>query len=212
MNNPFLIVLFLVVFGILIFKFKTKSTGLELDSRVRPDNSSKPVKQIENDKVIIVKSIKFDYLKKAIEQFCNMYNQEQFQALPRLLVIEDQFLIIFLYDIDFERYCYFINYLENPFELILKPDYKPDVMAWCTTKAGDAWIANEIIDKNVMIYIPDWDDEHDNVYLTTQDNIGFKMGFALGHSHKKLDKPVMQFESKSIDLSSILIKETIDFE
>jgi hypothetical protein len=212
MNNPFLIVLFLVVFGILIFKFKTKATGLELDSKVRPDNSSKPVKQIENDKVIIVKSIKFDYLKKAIEQFCNMYNQEQFQALPRLLVMEDQFLIIFPYDIDFERYCYFINYLENPFELILKPDYKPDVMAWCTTKAGDAWITNEIIDKNVMIYIPDWDDEHDNVYLTTQDNIGFKMGFALGHSHKKLDKPVMQFESKSIDLSSILIKETIDFE
>jgi hypothetical protein len=212
MNNMLLIVLFLVVFGILIFKFRTKSTGLGLESKVRPDNSSKPVNQIENDKVIIVKSIEFDYLKKAIEQFCNMYNQEQFLALPRLLVLEDQFLIIFPYDIDFERYCYFINYLENPFELILKPDYKPYVLAWYTTKKGDAWITTEIIGKNVMIYIPDWDNEHDNVYLTTQDNIGFKIGFALGHAHKKLEKPVMQFERIPIDLSSILVKETIDFE
>lgn len=63
-----------------------------------------------------------------------------------------------------------------------------------------------------MIFIPDWDDEHDNEYLTTQDNIAYKMGFALGHTSQKLDRPVKRFEESPIDLSKLSDREIIDFK
>jgi hypothetical protein len=121
-------------------------------------------------------------------------------------------VITFPYDIDFERYCYFINYLEKAHELCIKPDYKPDVKAWCSTKIGDAWMKDDLVNKKVMIYIPDWDEELDNVYLTTQDNIGYKMGFAIGEASQKLNRPVKRFEDNPIQLTRLMDKEKIDFE
>src|SRR5690606_39859468 len=47
--------------------------------------------------------------------FCNMYNKESFQAQPRLYKLnESQFAITFPYDIKFEIYCYFVNYVHYP--------------------------------------------------------------------------------------------------
>jgi len=202
----------IVVALILIFQFGFKSTSQDFNSKIRPSTTQKPPKQIENDKLILVKNVKLDYLKQAIEQFCNIYNQETFIALPRLFLLENDFVITFPYNIDIERYCYFINYLENAHELCLKPDYKPDVKAWYTTGLGDAWMKNDLVNKKVMIFIPDWDEEHDNVYLTTQDNLGYKMGFAIGETSQKLDRPAKRFEENPIDKNTLTDKETIDFE
>ena len=212
MNTTLLIVGVIVLVMILIIQFGSKSTNPDLSSNIRPNKTQKPTKLIENDKLILVKHIKLDYLKQAIEQFCNTYNQDTYIALPRLFLHDYEFVITFPYNIDFERYCYFINYLENAHELCLLPDYKPDVRAWCSTKIGDAWMKNDLVNINVMIYIPDWDEEHDNVYLTTQDNIGYKMGFALGEASQKLDRPVKKFEDNPIDFNTLSDREAIDFE
>lgn len=73
-------------------------------------------------------------------------------------------------------------------------------------------MTDEIVNKSVMIFIPAWDKEYDNVYLTTQDNNGYKMGFAVGEEHHKLDKPVMQFDKLSFDLNILKDRETIDYK
>ena len=106
----------------------------------------------------------------------------------------------------------FINYLKYAHELSLKPDYKPDIKAWCKTKESYSWMTNEIANKTVMLFIPDSDKEYDNVYLTTEDNIGFKMGFAVGYEHIKLDKPMLNFEIMTVDLKKPGSFEEIDFE
>ena len=212
MNKTIIIIGVIVLAVILIFQFRFKSTSPDLSSKIRAGDTQKPSKLIENDKLILVKNIKLDYLKQAIEQFCNIYNQETYKALPRLILLDNEFVITFPYNIDFERYCYFINYLENAHELCLQSDYNPDVKAWCTTTTEDAWMKENIVNKNVMIYIPDWDEEHDNVYLITQDDLGFKMGFALGEASQKLDRPLKRFEENPIELSDLTDKEKIDFK
>lgn len=212
MNKTLIIIGVIVIAVILIFQFGLKSSSSDLTSKNRPSDTRKPSKQIENDKLILVKNLKLDYLKQAIEQFCNIYNQETYIAQPRLFVLDNEFVITFPYNIDFERYCYFINYLENAHDLSLQSDYKPDVIAWYSTRIGDAWMRDDLVNKKVMIFIPDWDEEHDNVYLTTQDNIGYKMGFALGHTSQKLDRLVKSFEENPIELTKLMDKETIDFE
>jgi len=211
MNKIFLIIGIIIVVGFLIYKFRFKSSETDLKNTSRPDNMNKPTTIKANDKIILIKNLKFDYLKQAINQLCNMSNQKQYIVLPRLTVLNNEYVITFPYDIDFDQFCYFINYMKYAHELSLKPDYKPEIKAWCTTKPDYAWMTSEIADKTVMIYIPDWDKDYDNVYLTTQDNLGFKMGFALGEEHKKMDNPVLQFEKMPNDLS-LDNKETIDFE
>jgi hypothetical protein len=212
MNKTLIIIGVIVIAVILIFKFGFKSSESDLKNTARPNDATKPSQPIDNDKIIVVKNLKLEYLKKAIEQYCNMANQNQFTALPRLILLENQFVILFPYDIDFDQFCYFINYLKYAHELSLKSDYKPEIRAWCRTKIGYAWMTDEIVNKNVMIFIPDWDKEYDNVYLTTQDNFGYKMCFAIGHEHQKLDKPVIQFDNMSLDLNILNDKEKIDFK
>lgn len=211
MNKSFLIIGIIIVVGFLIYKFGLKSSETDLKNTNRPDNINKPTTTKANDKIILIKNLKLDYLKQAINQLCNMSNQNQYIVLPRLTVLDNQYVITFPYDIDFDQFCYFVNYMKYAHELSLKPDYKPEIKAWCTTKPDYAWMTDEIANKPVMIYIPDWDEDYDNVYLTTQDNLGFKMGFAFGEEHKKMDNPVLQFEKMPNDLD-LYNKETTDFE
>ena len=63
-----------------------------------------------------------------------------------------------------------------------------------------------------MIFIPKWDEEHDNVYLTTEDNLGFKMGFGLGEAHQKLDRPALSYMKNPIDFNKLENKVKINFE
>jgi hypothetical protein len=212
MNKTLIIIGIVIVVGFLIFKFVLKSAQSDLKNNKRPNGTNKPAILIENDKIIVIKNLKLDYLKQAIEQFCNMSNQSKYIALPKLTLLDNQFVITFPYDIEFDQFCFFINYLKYANDLSLKPDYKPEIKAWCTTKSGFSWITDEIVNKSVMIYIPDWDKEYDNVYLTTQDNIGYKMGFAVGEEHLKLVKPAIQFDKVKFDVNILNDKETIDFK
>jgi hypothetical protein len=137
-----------------------------------------------------------------------MYNKEKFQVQPRVFKInERQFAITFPFDIEFEIYCYFINYLTFPMEF----EKSYTVTGWTTTKSGDTWITDKSENKKVIIYIPGEDTEGDNVFMTTADNIGFKLGFALGEEKQLLDSPKKLFASPPIDNSELVEKEYEDF-
>ena len=138
-----------------------------------------------------------------------MYNKESCQAQPRLVKLsEREFAIIFPYDIDFEIFCYFINYIEYPMEL----KWSADVTAWASAKSGDTWITEKIINKKLMFFIPEDDTEHDNVYITTHDNIGYKFGFAMGEEKQQLDTPKRRYAQPEIDISELPHKEFEDFK
>lgn len=175
----------------------------------KPPITTKPTQRIDNDKVVVVKEVDPEKLKQAIQQFCDSYNQDTFVALPTLSIISDSYCVItFPYDIDFERFCYFVNFIHYPFDIV----YEPQIRAWTTTKQGDSWMAEQIVNKKVMLYIPSDDQEHDNVYLTTSDGIGYKMGFALGEASQPMKSPRAQFEQPTVDIQSISARESQLFE
>ena len=88
--------------------------------------------------------------------------------------------------------------------------YKPTIKAWTSTKQNDNWMTNEIVNKNVMLFIPGDDQDYDNVYLTTSDNIGYKMGFALGEEKQKLNNPRQPYV-EPIKLEELIGKEEIQY-
>lgn len=158
-----------------------------------------PIKS-NNDKIIIIKGTNYDNIKKASQQFCKMYNQQDTITIPNLTKISDSsFAITFPYDLPFDTFCFFVNYLYYPNDIF----YKADIKAWATTKPTDIWITDKSANKKVMLYIPDDDKEYDNVYLTTQDNIGYKLGFAAGHEEELLNQPKEKYIAPTINLDDL---------
>ena len=200
----------LIIAGVLIVVFILKACTPNNNSKNknRSIKAEVPTEKTTNDKVVLIENVKLEDLKNALQQFCNNYNQEKSRALPLLTILsENKFVITFPYDTDFTTYCFFVNYMYYPNDIV----YKPIIKAWTTTKQNDHWMTNEIMNKKVMLYIPNDDDDYDNVYLTTSDNIGFKMGFAMGEEKQKLNNPRQNYV-ESINLEELKGKEEIQYK
>lgn len=205
MRTLLIIIIGIVVVGFILKSCKSKD---ESQNERRPLNTVIPTNKVENDKVVLVENVKLEDLKNALQKFCNSYNQEGFRALPLLTIISDnKFAITFPFNIDFETYCYFVNYLYYPNDII----YKPTIKAWTSTKTEDVWMTNEIVNKKVMLFIPSDDKDYDNVYLTTSENIGYKMGFAMGEEKQKLNNPRQPY-SEPINPKEWCGKEEIQYK
>jgi hypothetical protein len=89
--------------------------------------------------------------------------------------------------------------------------WSADVTAWTTTKSSDALKTENAANKKAMLFIPTDDTEHDNVYLTTRDNIGYKIGFAMGKERQLLDTPKKRYVEPNIEISELTNNEFEDF-
>ena len=175
----------------------------------RPPLSQKPTRLVQNDKIIVVMGVTYVDIKKALTDFCNIYNNKDFAVLPRLTKISDsEFAITFPYDTQFESYAFLVNYLKYPKGIT----WNANVLAWATAKTSDTWITEKSANKKVMLFLADDDKEYDNVFLTTEDGIGYKLGFALGEEKQLLDTPNKAYVPPTVDINSLTGKTSEDFQ
>lgn len=203
------IVVVIIILGVIVV------SRLNNGSAKQPTMPKKPLELVKNDKIIVVKgnNVNYEKVKKALIDFCNLYNSEKDTAnliIPRLTKIsENEFVITLPYDTYFTDYSFLINYLKYPKGISL---WEASVTAWTTTKATDEWITEKSVNKKVMLFIPENDKEYDNVFLTTEDNIGYKLGFALGEEKQLLDSPVKPYVSPVYKIDDIDEKPFEDFQ
>ena len=206
------IIIGLIAFAVVLYfiwtKFKNQTPQADTDT-TRPSAKLLPAQVRQNSKLVVAKDISYTDLQAILTGFCNMYNKEKYQAQPRLTKItEREFAITFPFDIEFEIFCYFINYVHYPMGF----DRSFSVTGWTTTKSGDNWITEKSANKKVIIFIPAEDTDHDNVFMTTSDNIGFKLGFALSEEKQLLEGPKMKFKAPTVDILELANKEYKDFK
>ncbi|MEK7227852.1 MAG: hypothetical protein AAB681_00665 [Patescibacteria group bacterium] len=170
---------------------------------------SKPAEYIPNDKLVVVKNAQYDDLKKVLNDFCAIYNSDKLVVTPRLTKISDtEFTITFPYDTDFVTYSFLVNYLKYPKDI---KSWNADVNAWLTTKSSDQWITEKSANKKVRLFLALDDREYDNVFLTTEDNIGYKLGFAAGETSQLLGSPKEPYIAPTVDINSLTGKTSEDF-
>lgn len=212
MKQQYIIFGIIAIVSILVFFAWTKLKNFipQPDNGTRrPSESLFPTNKLNNDKLIIVEDIKEDEIKKILQEFCNSYNKEKYEALPRLTKLTDtKFAVTFPFDISFEMYCFLINYLNYPMGF----DRHFKTIGWTTTKATDTWTTTKTVNKNVMLFVSDNDTEYDNVFLTTSDNIGYKLGFAMSEEKQLLDRPDKSYNKQPIEINDLEKKEHIDFK
>ncbi len=63
-----------------------------------------------------------------------------------------------------------------------------------------------------MLFVSDFDTEYNNVFLTTSDNIGYKLGFAMGEEKQPLNSPEKSYIKPPINISELDTNESIDFK
>jgi hypothetical protein len=179
------------------------------DDTERPSSEYLPTQEIQNDKIVVAENMTATEIDKILTDFCNLYNKEKYKALPRLYKLsERQFAITFPYDIEFTFFCFFINYVHYPMGF----NKSFDVIGWTTTKSGENWITEKSANKKVMLFIPSDDTEYDNVYLTTEDNIGYKLGFAMGREKRLLDLTKKYFVKPKIEIVELNKQEYTDYK
>jgi hypothetical protein len=178
--------------------------------KIEPETvTNKPSKEKPNNKLVIVENISKTEIDSVLNKFCTMYNKEKNQAKPRLYKLnESQFAITFPFDIEFEIFCYFVNYVHYPMGF----DKSFSVTAWETTKQANSWIIDKTANKKVMLFIPEDDNERDNVFLTTEDNISYKVGFAIGQEKQLLQTPKKKYFAPTFDIKVLTEKEAQDFQ
>ena len=205
--TPIIIVVFIAALIFFFIKLRKQVPKPDTDS-TRPPQHSLPKTLKENDKLVYITGVTYSDLKAAISGFCNMYNNERFVALPRLFRLsESRFAITFPYDVDFATYCYFINYMYYPMEVT----WNAVITGWATMKSTDEWVTEKGMNKMVMLFVPDDDTEHDNVYMTTSGNIGYKLGFSIGQEKKLLERPKKNFIPAPVEHAELANTEFDDF-
>jgi hypothetical protein len=194
-----------------IQKYGFRSYTKDINNKHRPGKISIPKLPTINDKIIIVKYLQTDYLIQAIHQYCNLVNQEKYTILPRLFMNHNLLVITFPYDIEFDKFCFFVNYMGNAHELRNRNDYQPNITAWCTTHSVDNWLSDELINKEIMLFIPEGNSKQDKVFLTTTENNGFIMSFNQSESLITLEKSTMMYQKMPVDVNLLNYKKHIDF-
>jgi hypothetical protein len=203
-----LLILIVVVAVMLVLKACVGANQAAKDNPL-PPAAAKPIALVENDKIIFVSNINAEDIKKALIDFCNIYNKEKYIAIPRLTTRSpNSFVVTFPFDTDFVTFCYAVNYLKYPIDIKVLPI----VTAWATTKEGEDWITDKSKNKKVMLFLADDDNEFDNVFMTTEDNIGYKLGFAIGKEKQLLKAPKELYRPQAIGVNDLTDLPFVDIE
>jgi hypothetical protein len=169
-----IIIISVVILAVFFLKFYKPGNAAGQSTR-SPLTGNLPLVEVGNDKLIVVSNAKHDEVKQVLSDFCRLYNQEDYRALPRLFQLPgNAFAVTFPYDIDFTTFCFAINYLRYPQDV----KWNAGVTAWTTITPGDYWQTAELENKQAMLYVDKADTEYDNVSLTTADNLSYKLSFA----------------------------------
>lgn len=118
-----------------------------------------------NNKVILVEKISSSEIEALARNFCSMYNVKKDKAIVKIRKMTNKaHVLTFPYDIDFDTFCYLVNYMTYPPDI----NKRPFVTGWYPASGKE---------KEDMFYIPADEKECDNVYYTTPEGNNYKVDF-----------------------------------
>jgi len=122
------------------------------------------------DNVVLIKGASYDKVKKALNNWLNLYSDNLPSDFKFKLYKKDQneFVIKAGNEIDNNRFHFLVNYLKYPEGI----EYQVEVVGYIIGKDH-----NELQGQRLLIYISDNDTEYDNVFAVNSENKNFKIDF-----------------------------------
>jgi hypothetical protein len=158
--------IFIAIIAIaLLFLYIRKRNTLTMDC-IQDDNA-------KGKRIINATQMSENEIKDAINGFIKLYEENGDKVdRPQVTQLEENTFMLRLPDTTpYDLFCYWVNYLVYSNE---KKKYNNNITGWYEVSAN----AKLFPSKTLMIYVPETDTEHDNVYVTTKDNLCYKQEFA----------------------------------
>ncbi len=178
MKHPYLILAIILMITLLLIFDRLELRTRRMRDRAEQGEASDgmlPRDKVANDKLIVAEGMHEALIKRIIRDFCGWHNREMLQVIPVMTRITDQqFAITFPYDVSFDIFCSFINYLNYPKGY----NRRFYALGWTSTRLTDLWMTAESAGKQVLLFVPDADREYDHVFMTTVDQMGYQLGFS----------------------------------
>jgi hypothetical protein len=138
------------------------------------------------DNLIKIKGGSYDDIKKALKQWIMLYSNELGNNIKFELykIEQESYMIVADKRLNNEKFNYLINYLRHPEEI----EYKIDIEGYTTAREEKTY-SKRLLNKKIIVYVPNNDKEYDNVFVTTEDSETYKIDFS--------GKVTLQNESKT---------------
>lgn len=157
---------------------------------------------------INIEGIGQDKIIEAVQAMADLYSNVEFSNGIEIFQSKEnqsRFILNFSFRPDFERFKYFVNYLHYP-EV---EDYKAKVRGFWTVDSMDR-LPPIHLNKRVMLFVSDLDEEGDNVHATFErESNSYKLGFAIGEEYKALNNFELEFDEPKIDPAVFDLIKTI---
>ena len=147
---------------------------------------------------ITIENIKGHHLETNLGELINLYAETGFVdhvPIHRKKGEPENFLVNFPNQPDFDRFCYFVNYLHYPAK---EQGSNPKVSGYFRLKTPDG-DESELKDEWVMIYVSKGDKEYDNVNVVNKENQSYFYDF--GGRQQALEQPERKFNKPEINLN-----------
>jgi len=147
---------------------------------------------MNNENLIKIKGGSYDDIKKALQQWIMLYSRDLESNIKFELykIGQENYLIAADKRLNNEKFNFLINYLRYPEGI----KYNISIEGYSTVLDEKLYPKN-LLNKKIIVYVPDNDKEYDNVFVTTEDNETFKIDFG--------GKVMRQNESKTFFIQDI---------
>lgn len=125
-------------------------------------------------RIIRVKSMSHQKLDEAFRELKKMYDSDGEFITPEVVWDGDSPTLIFTKPVDFWMFCWWVNYL-----VYSEKGTRYDAVGWYEAQEFKKINGQDcpLDGKTLMMFVPDTDEEYDNVYITIPDNRCYKLGF-----------------------------------
>ena len=152
--------------------------GLFTSCFARGQKAEATMNQLINDESttgtrVIVAEMTEAEITQAINDFM-VINVNNDPTRPSVKQSGDRFILQLPESTPYDLFCYWVNYIVYSNK---DKRYNNNVLGWFEVGADAAGAWKQFAGQKLMLFIPESDDEFDNVYFTTEDNHCFKQEF-----------------------------------
>lgn len=144
-----------------------------------------------SNSLILVQNMSENEIKNAIESFNEMSKEdENFEYYsPQIKKFGKDFILLFSPTINYRDFCFWVNYLVYSDK---NKRHNNDITGWY--EVGNTTNNHPLSNKMLMLFIPDSDNEFDNVYLVDDSNKCYIQEFSFNEKIIPLKKSIIRYQ------------------
>ena len=130
-------------------------------------------------------------LRDAINAFIEMYEEDMSKnfAAPEIKKGDEGFFLVFEPTLDYRGFCFWVNYLIYSDK---NKRHNNDIIGWY--EVGNANNNHPLSNKMLMLFIPESDNEFDNVYLVDDSNKCYIQEFSFNENIIPLKRSIIRYQ------------------